>query len=190
MTAAQHSAETVLWPRLSKLMRDYPDITVELVTDEGLTDIVSERFCGRRSSVRRMTSSLARCRSVPKTSLAIAALTCGVSRAEDTSPGSSKSAAAKGLNQRARRGPACGQQPGTRTERRTRGVWASLPAGGLRRRADHEKSPCAVLEDWCEPFPGYHLYSPSSRQHAPIFAVVFEALLTNRSNSKPAKAVS
>ncbi|WP_157934738.1 hypothetical protein [Microvirga ossetica] len=48
MTAAQHSAETVLWPRLSKLMRDYPDITVELVTDEGLTDIVSERFCGRR----------------------------------------------------------------------------------------------------------------------------------------------
>ena len=47
MTAAQHSAETVLWPRLSKLMRDYPDITVELVTDEGLTDIVSERFGGK-----------------------------------------------------------------------------------------------------------------------------------------------
>ena len=44
MTAAQHAAETVLWPRLSKLMRDYPDITVELVTDEGLTDIVSECF--------------------------------------------------------------------------------------------------------------------------------------------------
>jgi DNA-binding transcriptional LysR family regulator len=33
-----------------------------------------------------------------------------------------------------------------------------------------------VLEDWCEPFPGYHLYYPSSRQHAPAFAVVLEAL--------------
>ena len=41
-----------------------------------------------------MTSSLARCRSVPKTSLAIAALTCAMSRVEDISPGSSKSAAA------------------------------------------------------------------------------------------------
>jgi DNA-binding transcriptional LysR family regulator len=33
-----------------------------------------------------------------------------------------------------------------------------------------------VLEDWCEPYPGYHLYYPSSRQHAPAFAVVIEAL--------------
>lgn len=33
-----------------------------------------------------------------------------------------------------------------------------------------------ILEDWCEPFPGYHLFYPSSRQHAPAFAVVLEAL--------------
>ncbi len=33
-----------------------------------------------------------------------------------------------------------------------------------------------VLEDWCEPYPGYHLYYPSSRQHAPAFAVVLNAL--------------
>jgi len=46
------------------------------------------------------------------------------------------------------------------------------------------------LEDWCGPFPGSYLYYPSSRQHAPIFGVVSEALLTNRSDSKPAKAIS
>jgi DNA-binding transcriptional LysR family regulator len=33
-----------------------------------------------------------------------------------------------------------------------------------------------VLNDWCEPFPGYHLYYPSPRQHSPAFAVLVEAL--------------
>src|SRR3954453_20415972 len=44
LTSTQHAAETLLWPRLSDVMRRYPDITVEIVTDEGLTNIVSERF--------------------------------------------------------------------------------------------------------------------------------------------------
>ncbi len=35
---------SVLWPRLSKLMHDFPDVSIELVTDEGLTNILSERF--------------------------------------------------------------------------------------------------------------------------------------------------
>ncbi|MBL8555339.1 MAG: transcriptional regulator, partial [Phenylobacterium sp.] len=34
----------------------------------------------------------------------------------------------------------------------------------------------AVLRDWSPPFPGYHLYYPSSRQHAPAFALLVEAL--------------
>ena len=33
-----------------------------------------------------------------------------------------------------------------------------------------------VLEDWCEPFSGYHLYYPSRRQHAPAFSLLVEAL--------------
>src|SRR3954464_12034443 len=33
-----------------------------------------------------------------------------------------------------------------------------------------------VLEDWCPPFPGYHLYYPSCRQHSSAFAVLVEAL--------------
>mgnify|MGYP001795316138 CR=1 FL=1 len=33
-----------------------------------------------------------------------------------------------------------------------------------------------VLEAWCEPFPGYHLYYPSRRQHTPAFALLLEAL--------------
>jgi len=33
-----------------------------------------------------------------------------------------------------------------------------------------------VLEDWCEPFPGFHLYYPSRHRHTPAFALVIERL--------------
>jgi DNA-binding transcriptional LysR family regulator len=33
-----------------------------------------------------------------------------------------------------------------------------------------------VLEDWCPPFPGYHLYYPSRRQPTAAFQVVLDAL--------------
>jgi DNA-binding transcriptional LysR family regulator len=33
-----------------------------------------------------------------------------------------------------------------------------------------------VLEDWCPPFPGYHLYYPSRRHSSPAFAVLVETL--------------
>ena len=33
-----------------------------------------------------------------------------------------------------------------------------------------------VLESWCPPFSGYHLYFPSRRQQSPAFALLVEAL--------------
>ena len=33
-----------------------------------------------------------------------------------------------------------------------------------------------VLEDWCPPFPGYHLYYPSRRQSSAAFALLVDAL--------------
>src|SRR5690349_7546741 len=50
ITAAEHSANTVLWPKLEKFLPDYPDIKVEITVDYGLTDIVAQRFdCGIRT---------------------------------------------------------------------------------------------------------------------------------------------
>ena len=34
----------ILWPKLAKLLPDYPDIKVEIIVDYGLTDIVAERY--------------------------------------------------------------------------------------------------------------------------------------------------
>jgi len=33
-----------------------------------------------------------------------------------------------------------------------------------------------VLEDWCPPFPGFHLYYPSRRQLSPALALLIDAL--------------
>jgi len=33
-----------------------------------------------------------------------------------------------------------------------------------------------VMEDWCPPFSGYHLYYPSRRQPSTAFALLVEAL--------------
>ena len=44
ITAGEHAAEAVLWPAISRLLPDYPDIKVEIIVDYGLTDIVAERY--------------------------------------------------------------------------------------------------------------------------------------------------
>jgi DNA-binding transcriptional LysR family regulator len=44
ITAGEHAADTILWPALARLAPEYPDIHFEVAVDQGLTDIVSERF--------------------------------------------------------------------------------------------------------------------------------------------------
>ncbi|WP_168791563.1 LysR family transcriptional regulator [Paraburkholderia aromaticivorans] len=44
ITATDYATNTVLWPRLSKVLRKYPEIKVEIITDYGLTDIVADRY--------------------------------------------------------------------------------------------------------------------------------------------------
>ena len=44
ITAGDHAVHSVLWPRLAKFLPNYPDIKVEIIIDNGLTDIVAERY--------------------------------------------------------------------------------------------------------------------------------------------------
>lgn len=44
INASDHAIKHVLWPKLRKFLPNYPDIKVELTLDNGLTDIVTERF--------------------------------------------------------------------------------------------------------------------------------------------------
>jgi DNA-binding transcriptional LysR family regulator len=42
-----------------------------------------------------------------------------------------------------------------------------------------------VLEDWCEPFPGFFLHYPSRRQPSPAFSLVVDALRHSGPKSHP-----
>src|SRR6267142_1742291 len=44
ITATEYAADAILLPKLGKLLREYPDIEVEIVIDYGLTDIVAKQF--------------------------------------------------------------------------------------------------------------------------------------------------
>jgi DNA-binding transcriptional LysR family regulator len=44
ITSVEHASQSILLPALAKLLPDYPEITVEVINDYGLADIVAERF--------------------------------------------------------------------------------------------------------------------------------------------------
>ena len=44
ITAMEYAAEAILLPQLAKLVREHPDIKVEIMIDYGLTDIVAQRY--------------------------------------------------------------------------------------------------------------------------------------------------
>ncbi len=44
ITATDYAIRYIIWPKLAKLLKDYPDIRVELSDDYALTDIAADRF--------------------------------------------------------------------------------------------------------------------------------------------------
>src|SRR4051795_2279308 len=44
ITGTENATETILVPKLAPLLREYPDIKVEIVIDYGLTDIVAQQY--------------------------------------------------------------------------------------------------------------------------------------------------
>jgi DNA-binding transcriptional LysR family regulator len=44
ITSTEYATDAILVPKLAKLLREYPDIKVEIIIDYGLADIVAQRF--------------------------------------------------------------------------------------------------------------------------------------------------
>ena len=196
ITAPQHAAETVVWPRLAKLMRSYPDITIELISDEGLTNIVSERFDAGVRVGEYVEKDMIAVRIGPAMRQAIVG-SPSYFKARPAPKRPEELTGHRCINmRRVTRGgyfPWEFEKRGREVNVRVDGQFAvsslelarnaALEGLGLAYLPDDmvqkhiaKKQLVRVLEDWCEPYPGYHLYYPSSRQHAPAFAVVLEAL--------------
>src|ERR1700732_2622905 len=44
ITTTEHAAYTILWPKLAKVLPEYPDIKVEIIIEQGLTELVAGRY--------------------------------------------------------------------------------------------------------------------------------------------------
>ncbi|WP_246675397.1 LysR family transcriptional regulator [Mesorhizobium sp. B2-3-4] len=44
ITLSDHALQTTVWPKLQPVLSDYPDVRVELYSDNGMRNIVEERF--------------------------------------------------------------------------------------------------------------------------------------------------
>ncbi|WP_316675291.1 LysR family transcriptional regulator [uncultured Tolumonas sp.] len=44
ISTSSHAATTIIWPKLKPVIAQYPDIKLEIVVDNGMTDIAAERF--------------------------------------------------------------------------------------------------------------------------------------------------
>jgi len=196
ITTGDHQAETILLPAVAKLLPLYPDLNVEVSVNIGLIDIVAERFdAGVRLgetvaqdmvAVRigpdmRMavvgSSAYFANRHPPQTPHDLAAHTCinlrfpthgGVSVWEFEKAG-------RAVNVRVEGQLIVNDIALARLGALGDAGLAYLPEDYVQPYIE-SGALVRVLADWCEPFPGYHLYYPSRRQPSAAFTVLVEAL--------------
>jgi len=196
ITSSEYAADAVLWPKLARFLPAYPDIKVEIVTDNRLADIVAERFdAGVRNGEQVAKDMIAvrigpdmrmavvgapayfRKRPRPKTPQDLVEHDCINLRLPTLGGLYAWEFERDGRELRVR---VEGQLTFTGT---TQMLNAALAGFGLAYVPEELVQPhiakrrlTRVLEDWCPPFSGYHLYYPSRRQASPAFALLVEAL--------------
>ena len=196
ITATEYATDAILLPKLAKLLRKFPNIKVEIIIDYGLTDIVAQRFDAGVRSGEQVASGMIAVRIAPDMRMAVVGSPSYFkNRAEPKKP--------QDLidhNCIALRLPTHGglyawefEKDGHELKVRVEGqlifnttaqiLNAALAGLGLAYVPEGMAQPHLargrlkrVLEDWCLPYPGYHLWYPSRRQSSAAFALVVDAL--------------
>jgi DNA-binding transcriptional LysR family regulator len=196
LTTFRHAARVVLWPVLKKLMAEYPDITFEVDVNEGLTDIVAGRFDAGIRLGEQVEKDMIALRISPDIRMAVVGSpTYFEHHARPQTPRDLSEHNCVSYRQTTGGGTYAWEfdREGVELEVRVSGHLvindnemmedAALDGLGLVYLFESQISEhvadgrlIRVLEDWCPPFSGYHLYYPSRRQHTPAFALLVEAL--------------
>jgi DNA-binding transcriptional LysR family regulator len=201
ITATDYAANTVLWPKLQKLLREYPDIKVEIAIEYGLTDIVAQRYDAGVRSGDQVAKDMIAVRIGPDGRMAVVGAPSYF--AKHPAPKTPRDLMEHNcINLRL---PTRGGLYAWELEKGKRKLNvhvdgqlifndtyqllnAALGGFGLAyipqdlARPHIAKSRLKrVLEDWCPPFSGPHLYYPSRRQVTPAFNLLVEALRYRRS---------
>jgi DNA-binding transcriptional LysR family regulator len=196
ITATEHAVNDIVLPKLAKLLRDYPDIKVEMTIDYGLTDIVTERFDAGVRSGEQVAKDMIAVRIGPDMRMAVVGAPAYFrKRPEPKRPQDLVNHNCINL-----RLPTLGglyawefEKAGRELKVRVEGqltfnstaqmLNAALSGFGLTYVPEGLAQPHVakgrlkqVLADWCPQFSGYHLWYPSRRQPSAAFALLVEAL--------------
>jgi DNA-binding transcriptional LysR family regulator len=196
ITATKHAAASVVMPALPSFLTAHPDVRVEVVVDDALTDIVSNRFDAGIRFGELVEKDMIAVRVGPDLQMAIVRAPSYF--AERPPPRTPRELARhRCINYRSLRsggllawdfvekgrpfqlrvdGPLVFNDADLILEAALEGhgiayvdedaARAHVAAGRLTR----------VLEKWSPPFPGYYLYHPSRRQTPPALSVLVAAL--------------
>jgi DNA-binding transcriptional LysR family regulator len=194
ITCSDQVLRTIIWPKLVPMLRKYPDIHIEFDVSYELRDIVADRFDAGVRLGEAVHKDIAMPIG-PKIRMAAVASPAYFARhAPPKTPGELTRHRCINLRQ-----GAGGlyvwefERRGRQLEVRVEGqvtfntplhiVRAALDGMGIAFLPEEEFGPhlekgrlIRVLEDWCAPFPGFHLYYPSRKHPSPAFSLVLDAL--------------
>ena len=195
ITAIDCATDTVLLPKLAKFLREYPDIRVEIIADYGLTDIVAQGYDAGVRNGEQVAKDMIAVRIGPDLCMAVV----GAPSYFKTRPEPKKPQDLIDHNCITLRLPHGGlyawefEKGGRELRVRVDGqltynttaheLNAALAGLGLAYVPEGMAQPHLakgrlkrVLEDWCLPYSGYHLFYPSRRQSSAAFALLVNAL--------------
>ena len=196
ISAASHPAASVIEPRLRNMLRENPDIKVEIAVNDALEDIVAERFDAGVRLGEQVAKDMIAVRISPDIRMVVVASPEYFSRYPipesphhlthhncinlrlETYGGLYPWEFAKAGNEL--KVKVDGQLIFNSLELRLNAVRAG---GGISCFPEdtviddiREGRLIQVLDDWCPTLPGYHLYYPNRQHHSPAFLLVLNAL--------------
>ena len=196
IVASDFAINCVLWPKLKKFLPKYPDIKVELSRDNGLTDIVTQRYDAGVRMGEQLAKDMISVRIGPDIRFAVV----GAPSYFKNNPEPSRPQDLVGHNCITERHATSGgiwawefEEKGREIKIRVDGqlvfnnsydvIEAALDGFGLAYVPEEIALPHIakgrlkrVLEKWSPYWDGYHLYYPSRRQSSPAFVALVEAL--------------
>lgn len=196
ITATEYATETILLPKLAKLLPAYPDITVEIISDYGMTDIVAERFDAGVRDGEQVAKDMIAVRVGPDARMAVVgAPSYFRNRPEPKKPQDLVEHNCINLRLPTHGGLYAWEfEKGSRELKvrvegqmifntTTQMLHAALAGLGVAYLPEGLVQPYInkgrlkrVLEEWCPLYPGYHLYYPSRRQASAAFLLLVDAL--------------
>lgn len=200
ITASDFAANTILWPKLSKLQPKYPDVEIEIATEPGLTDIVAERFDAGVRFGDQITNDMTAVRISKDIRMVIVGAPSYLEgRPLPKAPSDLTEHECIRMRFSMRGGVYAWElRKGQRhLQVRVEGSWtfngiypvidAALAGFGLAYMPEELARPHiksgrlqTVLKDWYPTFPGLHIFFVSRRQSSPALSLIVEALRYRR----------